>query len=84
MNGLYTKSLFKYARQINYTGEIISFIGYAGLTGSYYNMWIPILMGLGMIYWSSPELEWYLERKYTHSFRRWKNSTPYKFIPYIY
>jgi len=82
--GLYTKSLFKYARQINYTGEIISFIGYAGLTGNYYNMWIPILMGLGMVYWSSPELEWYLERKYTCTFRKWKNFTPYKFIPCIY
>ena len=81
--GLYTKSLFNYARQINYTGEILSFIGYAGLTGSYYNMWIPLLMGFGMIVWSSPELEWYLERKYKEEFKIWKNKVRYNFIPYV-
>ena len=81
--GLYTQSLFNYARQINYTGEIISFIGYAGLSRSYYNMWIPFLMGFGMIVWSSPELEWYLEKKYKEEFIIWKNKVKYNFIPYL-
>lgn len=71
-NKLYSYGLFNYARHINYTGEILSFIGYAGIKGNYYNIWIPFLMGFGMIIWSCTELEWYLNKKYTKEFENWK------------
>ena len=46
-------------------------------------MWIPFLMAFGMIVWSSPELEWYLEKKYKKEFIIWKDKVKYNFIPYL-
>jgi hypothetical protein len=44
-------------RHPNYAGEIISFVGYAGLSGVWWNQWIPLVMGVGMVRWSVPELQ---------------------------
>ena len=45
---LYTGSLFRFARHINYTGEVVSFVGLALLTGSWWTLWVPLCMGAGM------------------------------------
>ena len=60
-SGLYRFSL---ARHINYTGEILSFVGFSLVTGALWTMWVPAVMGLGMCTLSIREIEFYLSQRY--------------------
>ena len=78
--GLVTTGLYSWVRHPNYTAEVMSFVGYAwagGGTAAVVNMWIPLLMLLGMQLWSVNDLECYLEHHYGKcAVERWKHDTP--------
>ena len=57
---LYTGLLFRYARHVNYTGEFVSFVGLALLTGCWWTLWVPGCMGAGLATFSIWEIEFYL------------------------
>eukprot|EP00329_Picozoa_sp_Boothbay-MS584-11_P005703 49490_2 len=79
---LYSGGLLGQARHINYTGEVSSFIGFALVSGQWYNLWVPVCMGLGMVVWSQPELDWYLKHRYgPKEHARWLQQVPHKFVP---
>ncbi|KAJ1484582.1 hypothetical protein T484DRAFT_1947463 [Baffinella frigidus] len=61
---LFVTGLFSVCRHPNYTGEILSFIGFAGVSGVAWNLWIPLAMGTCMVQWSVPELQFYLRQRY--------------------
>lgn len=82
---LYTRNMFSWARHINYFGEVLSFVGLAIASGSWWNLWIPALMSVGMITWSIPELDWYLRAQYgDDEYEKWERDVPYKCIPLVY
>ena len=83
-NKFYDQKLYKYCRHPNYMGEILSFIGWAGLSGNFINHLIPCLMSIGMIKYSIPELDFYLEKKYSIKYLKYKDTIKYKLIPLIY
>ena len=82
---LFSGGLFGRARHINYTGEVCSFIGFGLVSGQWWNQWIPVCMGLGMIFWSQPELDWYLKKRYgSEAHTAWLRQVPHKFIPGVW
>ena len=80
---LYTQGLFKYARHINYFGDICWVTGWAIVTHNIWSIFIPILLTLGFIFLFIPELSRYLETNYVDEYLDWKKQTK-KLIPFIY
>ena len=80
---LYTQGLFKYARHINYFGDICWVTGWAIVTNNIWSMFIPISLTLGFIFLFIPELSRYLETNYVDEYLDWKKQTK-KLIPFIY
>ena len=81
---LYTGSLFAYARHINYTGEILSFVGHALLTGSSFTLWVPVAMGVGMSTASVWEIEFYLAQRYHKEWPAYCEKAPWVLVPWVY
>jgi steroid 5-alpha reductase family enzyme len=80
---LYTQGLFKYAKHINYFGDVCWVTGWAIIT---HNLWagiVPIMLTLGFIFFGIPELSSYLEKKYGDDYQEWSKDTK-KLIPFIY
>ena len=80
---LYTQGLFKYAKHINYFGDVCWVTGWAIIT---HNLWagiVPIMLTLGFIFFGIPELSSYLEKKYGDDYQDWSKGTR-KLIPFIY
>jgi steroid 5-alpha reductase family enzyme len=80
---LYTQGLFKYARHINYFGDIILFSGFAILASNFYLMVIPLLMIVNFVFFYIPTMDRYLTKKYGKSFMEYSQKTR-KLIPWIY
>ena len=80
---LYTQGLFKYARHINYSGDICWVTGWAIITHNIWSGLIPISLTLGFILFFIPELSKYLEKNYVEEYLDWKKRTK-KLIPFIY
>jgi len=80
---LYTLGLFRFARHINYFGDICWVIGWAIITHNIWSGLIPIALTLGFIFFFIPELSSYLDKKYKEEYADWKNKTKSLF-PYIY
>eukprot|EP00039_Didymoeca_costata_P020892 m.342776 g.342776 ORF g.342776 m.342776 type:complete len:250 (+) comp21819_c0_seq1:215-964(+) len=85
---LYTGNLFQYCRRVNYTGEIIAFIGHAIICGPRYwwliNMWVAFFMGLGLVFYSVPEIEFYLQRRYGAQWETYCKQVPWKMLPGVW
>ena len=84
---LFTGGLWRYARRINYTGEIVSFIGFALATGPLYriyNLWVPLVMGAAMASYSTNEIEHYLHLRYGHHWTKYKKQVRWKLIPGVF
>ena len=81
---LYTGSLFAFARHINYTGEVLSFVGLSLLTGSYWTLWVPACMGCGMATASVWEIEFYLAQKYKDEWPAFCRATKWVLVPGLY
>lgn len=80
---LYIEGMFQYSRHINYFGEILSFFGFAMFCGLW-NLWIPIVMGAGMMLFSVPELDFYLNKRYGEEWIGYTNNVGFNMIPYIW
>ena len=81
---LYTGSLFRYARHVNYTGEFVSFVGLALLTGCWWTLWVPGCMGAGLATFSLWEIEFYLAQRYSKEWPTYCKQCPWLLIPGIY
>ena len=81
---LYVEGLFSVARHINYTGEIVSFVGFSLVTGALWTMWVPLVMALGMCTLSIREIEFYLCQKYKEDWSKYVKSVPWLMIPGIF
>ncbi len=80
---LYTGGLFRYARHINYFGDIVLFTGYALLTGRLVALAIPVLMTLGFLFEHAPKLDRHLASRYGRPYHDWAARTP-RLIPWVY
>lgn len=80
---LYVGGMFQYSRHINYFGEILSFFGFSMFCG-WWNVWIPITMGAGMILFSVPELDFYLNKRYPVEWEEYTNNVEFNMIPLVW
>jgi len=80
---LYMAGLFVWSRHVNYLGEILSFVGYA-IASQWWTLWVPLVMGAGMVAFSIFELEYYLKKKYASEWDKYITTCPYKLIPYVF
>lgn len=81
---LYTENWFQYCRHINYFGEILSFFGFAFLSNNIFNVWVPVVMCIGMAIFSIAELESYLSSKYTEEWKIYVKNVQHKMIPFVW
>jgi len=78
---LFVTGLFSVCRHPNYAGEILSFVGFAGVSGVWWNQWIPLAMGTGMIKWSVPELQFYLRQRYGEQWEKYAARVTWDVFP---
>jgi protein-S-isoprenylcysteine O-methyltransferase Ste14 len=72
---LYTAGLFSVVRNVNYSGDVINFTGFAVLTGQFWNAWVPVVMLLGFIFGHIEEKESYLRQRYAAEWPAYEAST---------
>ena len=80
---LYTEGLFKYARHINYFGDFLWVGAWAVVAASYWALLVPLILGLGFIFYFIPPLTKHLRAKYGDQFDFWSKRTK-AFIPFLY
>jgi steroid 5-alpha reductase family enzyme len=80
---LYTGGLFRWARHINYFGELVSWSGYALLAHYPGSAAVPVAMLSGFVFYNIPMLDDYLARRYGPAFQAYAARTK-KLIPFLY
>lgn len=81
---LYTGGLFALCRHINYFGEVVSFVGFALVSSAWWNLWIPIVMGAGLVFVSVPELDTYLAAKYPSEWPQYVEAVSCQMVPFVW
>lgn len=80
---IYTKGLFKYARHINYFGDLLWVIAYAILTRNWYASSIPLFLFCLFAFYNAPKLDQYLKSKYGKGYEEYAKNTK-MLIPFIF
>ena len=80
---LYTQGLFKYARHINYLGDVVLFSGFALVTHEPWMLIVPLAMTLSFVLIWIPAHDVYLEGRYGDEVREYAQQTK-KLIPLVY
>ena len=72
--GCYTAGLFSISKHINYTGEILCFLGWAMLTTRSEALAVPGFFGLALVFFYAPGLDRHLKAKYGSevAYREWR------------
>ena len=80
---LYTGGLFKYARHINYFGDILWVSAFALLTRNWYSVTIPVFLFCFFAFYNAPKLDEYLKTKYGSDYDSYAGKTK-MLIPFIF
>lgn len=80
---IYTGGFFKYARHINYFGDILWVTAYALITKNPYASIIPVLLFCLFAFYNAPKLDKYLRSKYGKGYDEYAENTK-MLIPYIF
>ena len=80
---LYVEGLFKYARHINYFGDLLLFLGFAILTNQLWTVFVPLGMGLNFVLMIIPAHDAYLASRYGGEYTKFAQRTR-KLIPFLY
>jgi protein-S-isoprenylcysteine O-methyltransferase Ste14 len=80
---IYTKGFFKYARHINYFGDLLWVTAYAVITRNWYAVSIPIFLFCLFAFYNAPKLDKYLKDKYGKDYDNYAKQTK-MLIPFVY
>jgi protein-S-isoprenylcysteine O-methyltransferase Ste14 len=80
---LYTGGLFRYARHVNYFGDIVLFSGWALATGRLVALVLPAIMTVVFVFEHAPRLDRYLAERYGDEYARWAAETP-RLVPFLF
>lgn len=79
---LYTGGLFRYARHINYFGDILWVSGFALLTRNVWSALIPLFLFAFFFFYNAPELDRHLQEKYPEEFAVYKQQVK-MLVPFL-
>jgi protein-S-isoprenylcysteine O-methyltransferase Ste14 len=80
---LYTGGLFRYARHINYFGDILWVSAWALMTHNPWAAVVPVALTAGFIFGFIPPLAKYLHERYGEQYEDWARTTK-NLVPFIY
>lgn len=80
---LYTQGWFRYARHINYFGDVLWVTGWALATRSPWALLIPLMLIALFVFVFIPSLSSYLAQRYGAQYDTWAKSTK-RLVPYLY
>ncbi|UBM59719.1 DUF1295 domain-containing protein [Marinilongibacter aquaticus] len=80
---IYTEGFFKYARHINYFGDLLWVIAYALITRNPWSVTIPLFLFCFFAFFNAPQLDAYLKEKYGAAYEDYAKKTK-MLIPFIY
>jgi protein-S-isoprenylcysteine O-methyltransferase Ste14 len=80
---IYTQGFFRYARHINYFGDILWVTSYALVTKNWYSIIIPVFLFSFFAFYNAPKLDKYLKEKYGKGYDEYAKRTK-MLIPFIY
>lgn len=80
---IYTAGFFRYARHINYFGDILWVIAYAVVTRNWYAAIIPAFLFCFFAFYNAPKLDSYLKRKYGTDYDSYASRTK-MLVPFIF
>lgn len=80
---LYTRGLFRFARHINYFGDLVLFTGWVMITGRAPLFVICLVMFCGFAFFNVPALDRYLAERYGDAYRAYARRTR-RLIPFVY
>jgi steroid 5-alpha reductase family enzyme len=80
---LYTEGLFRYARHVNYFGDILWVTAWAFMTRNIWSAIIPVVLTAAFIFFFIPSLAKYLRTRYGQQYDEWVKTTKV-LIPFIY
>ncbi len=80
---IYSGGFFKYARHINYFGDILWVIAYALLTRNWIAITIPIFLFSFFAFYNAPKLDNYLKEKYGKEYDEYARRTK-MLIPFVF
>lgn len=80
---IYTQGFFKYARHINYFGDVLWVAAYALVTKNVWSVTIPVFLFAFFAFYNAPKLDEYLKKKYGTDYDDYSKKTK-MLIPFIY
>ena len=80
---IYTQGFFKYARHINYFGDLLWVIAFALITRNGVAVVIPAFLFCFFAFYNAPKLDKYLAAKYGHGYEEYAKKTK-MLVPFIY
>lgn len=80
---IYTEGFFKYARHINYFGDILWVTAYALMTRNWYAATIPVFLFSFFAFYNAPKLDRHLKDKYGKGYDDYARKVK-MLIPFIY
>ena len=80
---LCTGGLFRYARHINYFGDILWVGAWALMTRNPWSAIVPITLTAGFVFGFIPPLAKYLHERYGEDYEEWARTTK-KLVPFVY
>lgn len=80
---LYTQGLFRYARHINYLGDVVLFSGFALITRDPWMLIVPLAMTVSFVLMVIPAHDAYLANRYGDEFWKYAQQTK-RLIPLVY
>ncbi|CAK0884840.1 unnamed protein product, partial [Prorocentrum cordatum] len=81
---LYTEGWFGICRHPNYFGEVLSFVGFALASSAWWNIWVPAVMGVGLAFFSVPELDTYLSQRYAVEWAAYAERVTCQMVPFVW
>ena len=81
-NTLFRDGLFAYASHINYSGEVLLWIGFALQTKALKAQVVPAAFFISFLYFYVPNLDAHLERKYPNEFALLAQARTPKLVPF--
>eukprot|EP01006_Ploeotia_vitrea_P060943 TRINITY_DN76898_c0_g1_i1.p1 TRINITY_DN76898_c0_g1~~TRINITY_DN76898_c0_g1_i1.p1 ORF type:complete len:241 (+),score=19.11 TRINITY_DN76898_c0_g1_i1:26-724(+) len=79
---LFTGGLYSLCRHPNYFGDVLLFTGWGLLSGSWINLWLPLVMFFNFLFAHVPDMEKYMKERYKAEWPEYERKTK-SLVPFV-